>query len=379
MFSARAPPQTQSYNLLTTWKGPKMERKIMKSHRIAAMVFCLLARAPQAAPAQPGRFTMTTLPAWHGMPFEPYALNDHGQIAGLIHLGDGKWHLFLWERGSGLKDLDSVYPSPCDINNHGQIVGTRIGAGDRPQAFLRAPDGTMEILGDLGGGFSEAAAINNQGQVVGQSLDGERRAFIWDRAHGMRSLEVPGRFRTRAGAISDTGQVFGSLEYWEDIRPRHRPCCWDLATSASPMAIGPPSHDFFAMNSKGWVVGTYTFRNGDCYVVLWQVQGGIERLYACGSDDGMYGRSTWMVNDANQVVCIEEERQQWGEAEMRTGSGQARRYFWDRAGGKIPLDAYLPRETQRFDLRDFNNRGCILGIAHLEKNDRRVPLLLEPK
>ncbi len=88
-----------------------------------------------------------------------------------------------------------------------------------------------------------------------------------------------------------------------------------------------------------------------------------------GPDDGTYERSTWLVNDVNQVVCIEEGYRPWGQASIEATSPRQQRYLWDPAEGKISLDAYLPPQTREFTVRDLNNQGCILGVAHLEDGD----------
>jgi len=355
----------------------------MRTCRIVAILFCLLIWGTPILVAQPEHFKVTTLPEWQGRTLEPHAMNDRGQVVGLIRPDADQWHLFLWERKSGVQDLGPAYPKPCDINNKGQIVGTMYESGGTiMRAFLREPDGTVEILGSLDDLDSEATAINNRSQVVGRSFvakPGVYQAFIWDRTGGMRALAVPGRFRGMATAISDTEQVFGFIEYLENIHLRRRPCYWDLTDASNPLAIEAPGNDFSGMNSKGWIVGKYAFLNGGPHVVLWQSQGGIQKLFPCVPEDGLFEKSTWMVNDVNQVVCIEENKRDLGEqVSTEDSTPQQRCYLWDPAQGKISLDGYLPRQTREFTVRDLNNRGCILGIAHLEDGTSSLPLLLEP-
>ena len=190
---------------------------------------CLLAGNTTALCAQPRYFKTTLLPGtWQDKKLVPQAMNDHGQVVGLIQPSDATPHLFLWDRESGVRDLQPVYDVRCDINNRGQIAGTLRAPDCKLKAFVREPDGTIKMLGSFSGGHSEARAINNRGQVVGRSfvaIPGVYHAFTWDRTNGMRDLGAAGYTASGATAISDTGQVFGYFEYNENIRRQRRLCC----------------------------------------------------------------------------------------------------------------------------------------------------------
>jgi probable HAF family extracellular repeat protein len=353
----------------------------MNTSRTAAILFCTLVVSYPALGAQPKRFKVTTLPEWEGGTLEPCAMNDHGQVVGLIRPDKGQMHLFLWEHETGVQDLGPVYPKRCDINNKGQIVGTVCGPDDEyMQAFIREPDGTVQTLGGLSGVHSEATAINDQGQVVGLAfvaIPGVYHAFIWDRAHGMRDLGAPNGIHSGATAISETGQVFGYVEHSQGASRLRRPFCWELTDSTGFDSRETPGRDFYDMNARGWLVGKYTFEDGP-HVVLWRGGAGFQKLFPCASDQSASQPLAWTVNDVNQVVCTEKEKPDpfWREkAEAITPPEH--RYLWDPAQGRISLDDYMPPQTRKFTVRDLNNRGWILGVAHLEDGDRRVPLLLE--
>ena len=51
--------------------------------------------------------------------------------------------------------------------------------------------------------------------------------------------------------------------------------------------------------------------------------------------------------------------------------------LWDPEYGPVTLDRYLPSGTERFEARDLNNHGAVLGLAHL-KGGRQLPVVLEP-
>jgi len=363
----------------------------MRRCRIIAILCCVLGATSPALSAQ-RHFNATQLPEWKGRAIEPHAMNDLGQVVGVMRGSEGPWHLFLWDRESGLQDLGLVSSESCDINNKGQIVGTMSDPDGRIRAFLREPDGRVEFLGrpgrismarainDSKQVVSQVRAINDSGQVVGRVF-GPRagyHAFIWDRTSGMRELSGPTGVRGGATAVSDTGQVFGYIEYLEGMHRQQRPCYWELAGSSGGAPMETPSGDFFAMNRKGWVVGRHVFAKGGPHVVLWRGSAGMEKLFPYVDENGAFVPSTCMVNDVNQVVCVEEKRSPWAEQVDVNAGSERHCCFWDPVAGRISLDEYLPAQTREFIVRDLNNRGAILGIARLADGDHSVPIVLEP-
>ena len=116
---------------------------------------------------------------------------DGSVIAGAGTSAAGR-EAFLWRNGemTGLGDLPGgAFGSEANaISLDGStIVGTGTSAGG-PEAFIYR-NGVMTGLGDLPGGsyYSKAYGVSGDGSiVVGYSSGGP--AFIWDAAHGMRSL-----------------------------------------------------------------------------------------------------------------------------------------------------------------------------------------------
>ncbi len=351
----------------------------MRTYGFIAILCCLTAAGPAWAAAGDS-FKVTRLPEWQGQRLTPHAMNDRGQVVGAMHAPEGPSHLFLWDRANGVLDLGQALPKSSDINNKGQIVGTLVGSEGHMRAFLREPDGRVEFLAPADRA-SQAWAINDKGQVVGRTFiptRGVYHAFIWDREGGMQELHSPRGGPAQAAEISNAGEVFGYMEYHQGVRLQRRPCYWELTGPAGVASVDVPGGKFFSMNGNGWVVGKYTYLNGGTYAVLWHSRGGIEKLFPYDLDDDTFVPLACRVNDANQVVCIEEKRDPWPTRIDRTGSREWRCYLWDRARGRVFFDECLPERTCDFTLCDLNNRGCILGIAHLEDADQDVPILLEP-
>ncbi len=337
-------------------------------------------------PGVPRLYRATILPVWPGQAFVPEALNDRGQVVGVMNPGRPPWHLVVWDRKNGPQDMGFAVCGDGDINNHGQIAGTAFDPNGVMQAFIMNSNGAVQFLGGPGGGSSQAKAVNDRGQVVGWSdyasaqhgFEGVH-AFIWDRAGGMRDLGRAGGRASGATAVSEAGGVFGFFEYGGPgtYRSQRRPCYWNPDDAFSASGVETPSHDYFDMNGNGWIVGKHIFRNGESHVVLWHDYGGIKKLFPYDPEMDVF-RSTWLVNDANQVVYTEEHHSRWEKYSTRLFPPRHDCYLWDPGRGRIALNRYLPGKTQRFEVCDLNNKGGILGIAHLKGGRLRFPILLEP-
>jgi probable HAF family extracellular repeat protein len=335
-------------------------------------------------PGTPKLYRTTILPVRSSYELAPCALNDLGQVVGLKLATGTPPRLFVWDRTGGVNDLGRVAGGDCDINNRGQIAAARVDPKGVEQACIMDPNGAVHFLGTLGGPASQARAINDRGDVAGWSrcvpsaTSGGTHAFVWDRVHGMRDLgRVTGR-GSRAAAISQTGEVFGAFEYRHVLGIRWRPCYWDPNDAFSASGVETPGRDYFDMNGNGWVVGKHIFDKDGSHVVLWHPWHGIQKLFPYDPNIDVSRQSTWLVNDVNQVVYTEEHRSRWERYSARFFGPQHDCYLWDPDRGRISLNRYLPSGAGRFDVCDVNNKGSILGIAHLKRGQLRLPVLLEP-
>lgn len=138
-----------------------------------------------------------------------YHINDHGQVAGMVMMRDGTFHVVLWQ-GSQSSDLGTL---PGDIffrvrglNNQGVIVGgsfildspvktflqTHVPAGNPLRRYLdrntdrafvsqsgKLVDLNTLISADADWVLEGAYGINDRGQIVGEGLHhGQGRAFL---------------------------------------------------------------------------------------------------------------------------------------------------------------------------------------------------------
>lgn len=146
-------------------------------------------------------------------------LNDAGLIAGAITIDDERNRAFVWTRGGGLVDIDTLgsYESaPVAVGAGGEVAGNRLASpddgGDRPFLWTAATG-----MVDLGIGRGTTAWVNamtpglHMAGVVGYG-DGRQRAMSWTRAGGIRELGTLGGRTSVAHDVNSRGQIVGFAE-----------------------------------------------------------------------------------------------------------------------------------------------------------------------
>lgn len=153
------------------------------------------------------RGSVTPLGTLGGGGTAAYAINEGGDITGGSQTADGKYHAYLYTRGTmiDLGSLDPGYGSVGRaINAAGDVVGTSsvYRPGPRPNVLQRAiivPRGgrmhdlrslVVEGLG-LPRALTEAVGINDLGQIVANSCDDYRFFCEAFRLDPLEPVEVP--------------------------------------------------------------------------------------------------------------------------------------------------------------------------------------------
>jgi len=121
-----------------------------------------------------------------GAPGIVAALNNHGQVTGnMVVAGDQFIHAFLWN-GEKLADLGTLggnFSFANGINDAGAVVGTAWFPGDQLKDGFLWRNGVMTDLGTLGGDpCSDAISVNSRGQVVGASMSAAGGCDEWTTA-----------------------------------------------------------------------------------------------------------------------------------------------------------------------------------------------------
>jgi len=152
-----------------------------------------------------------TIPAMDGVD-----INEHGQVVGQTN-GEAA----IWDARNGVRPLGmmGVQSDAFGLNNRGQVVGIDYDGGKPTElsGFVWDKQSGMTAVGTRLDDLSTYLLdINDRGQAVGYETDfaGNSYALIWDRLHGIRSLDsllVPssGWYLTYAFDINERGQIVG--------------------------------------------------------------------------------------------------------------------------------------------------------------------------
>lgn len=134
------------------------------------------------------------------------ALSGDGRVAATVAFQDTQVvsQAARWDEGDGMVGLGDLPGGPfisaaTAINHDGSVIvgfGRRYTAANSTEPFYwRRGMDAIEILGSLPGGtpYGTATGVSADGSVIvgdGFDFDGDRTAFIWDQAHGVRRLDV---------------------------------------------------------------------------------------------------------------------------------------------------------------------------------------------
>jgi len=320
-------------------------------------------------------YRVTILPTLGEKSTFPCEINDHGQIVGISRMGDGEFRLVLWEHDNGIQDLGPICQSGVDINDDGWIAGTMLDASGNKQAFIRDPNGVRMMLGTLGGPTSSARKLNDKNQVVGfsETNSGAGHAFLWDAAGGMVDLGTLGGASSWAKTINNAGLVFG---YADTAVPGMEPFLWD----PNDGMVALPMQHATDLNNKSHVIGEIHVKGRGYYAATWRKETGPVRLFPF--DRRMVDAP--MINDAGQVLYREVCEGSWVRFRdrlplLRRGAYWRQSYLWDPQRGRVSIAQWVPtRFGEEFDLEGLNNKGCIIGRLTSKDQKRVRAVLLEP-
>lgn len=292
---------------------------------------------------------------------EMTGLNDAGQVVGSVWKDgeDNSGRAVLYDNDS-LQDIGTLeegYTNAYKINNAGQIIGTSTLANGQDRAFIYE-NGTMTDLGTLGdnSNMSNARGINASGQVVGVAESPTERevprGYLWQDGT-MTDLGID-----IANGINDAGQVVGSKDsyavLWENGEVTDLHTLEEFRRSSAN-----------SVNNNGQVIGT-VFANAQGnneprFGFLWQ-DGEMTKLEIPEE----YSKAAALdINDAGQVVGYVEDE-----------SGEHRFASLWQDGEWIDLNTLLDPALgwQIAMAYDINNAGQITGYGFL--NDRPRGFLL---
>ena len=288
-------------------------------------------------------YTLTKLPDLT----EPVAVNSSGQVAGTT-TQTGHDLSFFWARTGGLQllgDLGGGTTQAKAMNDSGAIVGSSSLANGAIHAFLWTPGGGMQDLGSPQGGTSVAIAVNSAGEVAGYSLSKvsgtDAHAFFWSSTTGTVDLGVTdGNSESFPSAINDRGEIVG-YEFGTGSSAFR----WTMATGMQTLV------DFFVpfqplpiVNDNDQIAGI----SSAGHAALRSPDGAVQDLGTLSPDASSVGL---FINSAGHIV---------GTSRPTPCCGHERTFFWTTAG---MFDiGFLPNhQNSRSIPVGFNNRDQIVG------------------
>jgi probable HAF family extracellular repeat protein len=289
---------------------------------------------------------------------EAGAINDIGQISGMLSTGKGKTRAFLHSGGKdSLRMLDGANGVGRSLNNKGQVVGSIKGAKGELQA-VTWKNFTLSVI-DAKGQSGIASGINEGGQIVGWTdyPNGPQKAVLWEPGKPVRSLHLPGYRASQAIAINNRGQILAAAFRSDNFR--QFPYIWKdgKTTTISSMIRAN------AINDNGQVVGVIRTRDGGTRAALWK-NGRVRDID--GRRDG--SSEALSINNKGEIVGIRYIRLQ--DKILVTSP------FLYFQGHIRDLNSMIAPKPDLWLGASINNRGQIIGVGIYKSKERSF--LLNP-
>ncbi|MES2320394.1 MAG: HAF repeat-containing protein [Pseudomonadota bacterium] len=233
-----------------------------------------------------------------------------------------------------------------DINPAGQVAAVLQDEQGRQRGVL-FEKGLLTELGAGAGMYSDAKAINVHGEIVGSAShkDGSWRAFLFDRARGMRELPTLGGRSSYGMSINRDGHAAGFADTasgdWHAFVYKGGDQMLDLGTLGGKISYAS------GMNNGGQVVGTATTHDDYRHAFVYDPASGMRDLGTLGGRQS----SATAINDAGVVVGASETKDRRWHAFIHDGKRM------------IDLGALIGRGSSF--ATDINNHGHVVGTILL--------------
>ena len=268
------------------------------------------------------------------LPFRPARINASSTVAGTTE--DDK--PIIWTQKGGAREIelpsDFISAEPLGIDDSGDVVGAaKHAVSDQPVAFefsgakfsllsdKRSKAMAINDSGDVAGQAAEQLVlwrkqkplllggccggevhgINDRGQVIGQVNDKEGRynAFLWDAAHGLRSIAPPSSTVSTALAINQAGHVL--------VQSLTPPAAFLLrdghftSVQLSPNVASQP----LALNNCDVIVGEFGAASDFYHAFIWDAKHGFRDLnHLIDSSAGWTLEKAVDINDRGEIIGL---------------------------------------------------------------------------
>jgi probable HAF family extracellular repeat protein len=285
------------------------------------------------------------------MPFDARALSDRGHVAGFHLLSFEQTRPFSWRAGQlTYPPIDHPSGGVQDVNDHGDAIGvvgddafggTQV-VGWVDGALVTPPPGVR-----LSPSFAFPRVLNNRNEAaVDLIVDGLHQAAVWDLdTNEVTPLGTLGGLGSSVAAINEAGDVTGTSD---TVSEAGHAFLWRRGTMTDLGTLGGTSSMPVAINDRGHVTGTSTVAgSGPAQAFLWR-DGRMEELPSLGGTAGWPVSSPADINNRGQVV-----------GNSTTPDGASHAVLW-QDGEVVDLSAALDPVQPAFVV-DVNDRGQVLG------------------
>jgi probable HAF family extracellular repeat protein len=234
---------------------------------------------------------LTALPLGSGTESYAYGINDAGTVVGNTYIG-GQSYATVWS-GTGTTVLGANTYAMA-INNSGEV------AGSNGQAFVLV-DGQVQSLATLSGiQWSSAYGINDSGEVVGagELANGTFRGLIWSPDGTVVLVGTLGGTSSEATDVNDSGEVvgFASLaDGYQNAFSQTDGTMTDLGT------LGGSSYAY-GINASGEIVGYSYLTDGDQNAFLYTDGTMLNLNSLLPANSGWVLEEAFGINNAGQIT-----------------------------------------------------------------------------
>jgi probable HAF family extracellular repeat protein len=331
-------------------------------------------------------------------------INDTGDIVGISQngvidplTGFPEQRAVFWRNGqiTDLGTLGGNQSAAFAVNNHGQVAGLALNTtpdpfsiydyflfgsptGTQTRAVLWDKDGGMQDLGTLGGPDAYALLVNEHGEVTGWSFtDSIPNAttglptfhpFLWKKGTGMQDLGTLGGTVAQAvNGLNERGEVIGATTLAGDMT--HHPFLWDGKKLIDLGTLGGDNGEAIWVNNAGEVIGgaDYTAQCrpgvGGEHAFLWR-DGAMTDL---GTVNGIPYSEADFINDRTQIV---------GNS-FNCDFSAVDAFLWEK-GSIVDLNTLIsPATPIHLTVASYiDNRGEIAAVGNLPNGDQHAVLLI---